>query len=61
MHVLAFFGVLAILLVRIAHPPAEPVQPPVGNAAELTPEQRARSGATAMPQQLPAGDSPERR
>jgi hypothetical protein len=41
MHVLAFFGILAIVLARIAHPPAQPVQPAVQSAAQLPPEQRA--------------------
>ena len=47
MHVLAFFGVLAIVLVRIAHPPADPVQPQVMSAAQLAPEQRQRAADAA--------------
>lgn len=49
MHVLAFFGILAIVLARIVHPPAEPVQPQVSSAAQLAPEQRARAGAAILP------------
>ena len=45
MHVLAFFGILAIVVARIAHPPAQPVQPQVMSAAQLAPEQRARAAA----------------
>ncbi len=48
MHVLAFLGILAIVLARIAHPPAEPEQPQVHNAAQLSPEQRARAGAAMI-------------
>lgn len=49
MQVLAFFGILAIVLVRIVHPPAEPVQPQVSSAARLAPEQRARAGMAVPP------------
>ena len=50
MHVLAFFGILAIVLARIVHPPTDPVQPQVNSAAQLAPEQRARVAAV-----VPAG------
>jgi hypothetical protein len=53
---------LAIVLARIAHPPAEPVQPQVRSAAQLAPEHRghSRTGFTAKSQPgrdgQPAGD-----
>ena len=68
MHVLAFFGILAIVLARIAHPPAEPVQPAVQSAAQLAPEQRALAvpGATlaevrASPRHVERDPSPQSR
>ena len=48
-QVRVFLGVLAIVLVRIAHPPLAPVPATVHNAADLTPEQRIRAGAMRAP------------
>lgn len=59
MHVLAFFGLLALLLVQIVAPRGEPAPPPVNNAAELTAEQRARSAAPAATAKEPGAQAEE--